>query len=157
MLKLKFLILTLCFALFSIAAPVSAQPSAAVQAQTPMTRDLGAIQTFNAATAGTYDSADQSGFNVSRVTCVLNQSAEVGSMSTVFKIQNKDAASGQYYDLITSAATTANNTPNAITAGAGITTETNIAKNLPLARTWRTTATLVGTTSMSGTIGCTVQ
>lgn len=157
MIKSKFLILAVCSVLLAFALPVSAQPSAAVQAQTPMTRDLGAIQTFNAATADTYNSADQSGYNVSRVTCVLNQSAEVGSMSTVFKIQNKDAASGQYYDLITSSATTANNTPNAITAGAGITTEANIAKNLPLARTWRTSATLTGTTSMSGTIGCTVQ
>lgn len=153
----SFKILLFASILALVASAAIAQPSGAVQAQTPMTRDLGAIQTFTAALAGTVASADQNGFNVSRITCVLNQSAEVGSMSTVFKIQNKDAASGAYYDLVTSSATTVNATPNPISAGAGLATTSNVSAGLPIARTWRTTATLVGTTSMSGTIGCTVQ
>lgn len=152
----KFPLILVSLALLAVPA-VQAQPSAAIQAQTPMTRDLGAIQTLTAQTAATVTSADQSGYNVSRVTCVLNQSAEVGATSTTFKIQNKDAASGLYYDLIESAATTADATPNPISAGAGITATTNVATNRPIARTWRTSVTVAGTTSMTGTVGCTVQ
>jgi len=144
---------------FSAFSPqlAQAQSSGSVQAQNPLTRDIGAILTFATQVAATVNSADQSGFNVSRVTCVLNQSAEVGTMSTTFKIQNKDAASGTYYDLITSAATTVNATPNAVTAGAGVATTTNVSANLPIARTWRVQAIVTGTTSMSGTIGCSLQ
>lgn len=149
--------LAIAASVFVSPAPVSAQSSGSVQAQTPLTRDLGSIRTLTAATAATYVSADQSGFNVSRITCVLNQSAKVGSPSTVFKLQNKDAISGKYYDLITSSATTANDTPNPISAGAGVVTTANVGAGVPIARTWRVSATVSSTTSMTGTIGCSVQ
>lgn len=144
------------FSAFSPQA-VQAQSSGSVQAQSPLTRDIGSILTLTAQTAATVTSGDQSGFNASRVTCVLNQSAKVGSPSTTFKIQNKDAASGKYYDLLTSGATTANDTPNAINIGAGVASTANVSAPLPVARTWRVSATVTGTTSMTGTIGCSLQ
>lgn len=134
------------------------QAAGAVQSITPMTRDLGNIRTMTAQGAGTIVSSDQTGFNVSRVTCVFNSASQSGTPSSTFKIQNKDAASGLYYDLVTSAAITAANTPTPISTGAGVSTVTNVAAGLPVARTWRVSATVGGTTpSITGTIGCSVQ
>ena len=131
-----------------------------VQSVTPLTRDLGAIVTFAAKTStATVTSADQSGFGVARVVCALTQSTITGSPSTTFKIQNKDGASGLYYDLIVSAAITTSTAPNAIAAGSGMTSVSNVAYNFPLARYWRVSATINGASpaGITGTIGCAVQ
>lgn len=143
-------------ALFCSSA-VLAQSAGQLQAQNPLTRDIGAIQTLTAAVAGTYNSADQTGFNASRITCVIAQTAMVGSTTTTLKIQNKDAASGQYYTLVTSANVTANGMISPISVGAGITTASNVAANVPLARTWRSQVVVTGSTSVTATVGCTVQ
>lgn len=141
------------------AASALAQPSSAVQVIAPLTRDLGALKTLTAQGAATVTSADQTAYNVSRVVCVLNQASHTGTPSTTFKIQNKDAASGAYYDLITSAATTADATPNFISAGAGVVTTANVGAGVPLAKTWRISATVGGSATpvITGTIGCSVQ
>lgn len=154
--KKLFSILTL-MAAFLAFSPAFAQTSGAVQAQSPLTRDLGAIQTLTNQVAGTVNSADQSGFNASRVTCVFNMASRVGTPSATFKIQNKDAASGLYYDLIESSSISNLATPTPVSAGSGITTTANLATNRPLARTWRTSVTVSGSTSLTGTVGCTVQ
>lgn len=149
----------LAFAAF--ASPAFAQSSGQVQVVGPLTRDLGAVQTFTAQGAATVNSADQSGFNVSRVVCVFRQSTFTGTPSVTFKIQNKDAKSGQYYDLITSSAITTSTSPSAISAGAGLTTAANVSNgNLPIAAKWRTStvfATGTGTPLVTGTVGCSVQ
>jgi hypothetical protein len=139
-----------------------AQSSGAIQAQSPMTRDIGALQTHSARVAGTTSSSDQSGFNVSRVVCVFNQTTYTGNPSTTFLIQNKDAASGLYYTLITSAAITSAtgvNTPQYITAGGGAATTANVSANVPIARTWRTRTVVAGSSTpiVTGTVGCSVQ
>lgn len=136
--------------------------SGAVQMIGPMTRDLGALQTHTARTAGTTSSDDQSGFNVSRIVCVFNQSSYTGNPSTTFLIQNKDAASGQYYTLVTSAAITSAtglNAPVAISAGAGVPTTTNVSANIPIARNWRVRTVVAGTSTPTvwGTVGCSAQ
>lgn len=142
----------------SFGAPALAQPSGSIQAQTPMTRDLGAIQTLTAQVPGTVASVDQNGYNVSRVICVMRQSAQTGGSAASFSIQNKDAASGQYYSLITSGSMTVNGQVSPISAGAGITTVSNVSSNThPIARTWRTSVTVTGGTNWSGTVGCSVQ
>lgn len=157
---------TLIVAVFSlflsllVALPAPAQTSATTNSVAPLTRDPGALITNTARAASTANSADQSGFGVSRVVCVFNQSTYTGAPSTTFAIQNKDAASGLYYTLITSAAvTTAVNTPSAISAGSGVPTTTNVSANIPVARTWRVTETIGGTSTptVTGTVGCSIQ
>src|SRR4051812_22207701 len=87
-----------------LALPVQAQQAGAINSVNPMTRELGLLKTLTAQGAATLTTADQSGFNVSRVVCVFNQSAHTGTPSTTVTIQNKDAASGLYYTVLTSAA-----------------------------------------------------
>lgn len=135
-----------------------AQPSGQVQSINPLTRDLGSLRTMTAQGAATVTTADQNGFNVSRVICVFRQSTNVGTPSTTFSIQNKDAASGQYYSILTSAAVTTGVSTNFIAAGAGIVDSANVRASVPIAKTWRVSATIAGATaSVTGTIGCSVQ
>jgi hypothetical protein len=140
------------------AAPI-AQAVENFNAITPLTRDLGALVRMTAQGAATVTSADQSGFNASRVICVFNQASHTGTPSSTFKIQNKDGASGAYYDLIVSAAITDDTTPTAIYAGAGLAATTNVSAVIPLARTWRVSVTVGGTATpkVTGTVGCSVQ
>lgn len=155
--KLIALVLVSALALFGAAAV--AQPSGQIQSIEPLTRDLGSLRTMTAQGAGTVTTADQNGFNVSRVICVYRQSTFSGGPSTTFTIQNKDAASGQYYSLVTSAAVTSGASTNILVAGAGVATTASISANLPIAKTWRLSATVGGTTTptVTGTIGCSVQ
>lgn len=141
-----------------LALPVLAQSAATINALTPMTRDLGAIKTLTAATAATYTSADQTGYNVSRIACVFNESTSVGSPTVVFTIQNKDYVSSTYYDLVSSATLqTVTSMPVALYAGAGVDTVANVGAGKPIARYWRVKAVVAGSTSVTGTIGCSVQ
>lgn len=154
------LIATAVLALASL--NVYSQSSGAVQVIGPLTRDPGAIQTHTARAAGTTNSSDQSGFNVSRVACVFNLSSYTGDPSVTFKIQNKDAASGLYYTLVTSAAITSAtgvNAPVAISAGAGVATTANVGAGIPVARNWRTQTVVGGadTPIVTGTVGCSAQ
>lgn len=139
--------------------PAQAQyaPGGAVQSIAPMTRDLGAVVTLAAQVPGTVNSADQNGFNVTRVICVANIATKVGSSTLTFKLQNKDAASGLYYDLLSSGTITAAATPTFIAAGAGLFTTTNVSAAYPIAKTWRVSSTVGTATSLTGTIGCSVQ
>lgn len=150
--------LAILFLSLFVAAPAMPQPSGAVQSIAPLTRSLGTIRALTAATAATYNSADQTGYNVSRIICTLNQSAHTGTPSTTFKLQNKDASSGLYTDLLTSSATTADATPNAISAGAGVATTANVGAGIPIAALWRVSVIVAGTTPVvTGTVGCSVQ
>lgn len=144
-----------------LSPPGLAQPTAAIQAQTPLTRDIGNIRTLTATGASTVTSADQTGFNASRVSCVYNQTTSTGAPSTTFSIQNKDAASGNYYTLITSAAVVITNATvtSPIHVGAGVVATTNVSAGVPIARTWRVSVTVAGssTPTVTGTVGCSVQ
>lgn len=140
-------------------APSVAQGQAAGQVQviSPLTRDIGAIVTLTAQGAGTVNSADLSGFNVTRAICVLRVNSQSGTPSSTFSFQNKDAVSGQYYTTLTSAAVTTVST-NAISFGADLTPAANTVGSFPVARTWRVSITVGGTTpSITGTIGCSLQ
>lgn len=156
-------LLAVLVAALVLAAPLAfAQPSGQVQSITPLTRDLGSLKTMTGQAAATVTSADQNGFNVSRVICVYKASSFTGSPSTTFKIQNKDAASGGYYDLISSAAlntSALNLAGTAVAAGAGIPNSTNVSAGIPIAKTWRISATIGGisTPTVTGTIGCSLQ
>lgn len=145
-------------ALLAFAAPSFSQPTGAVQSINPLTRDLpAAITTFTAQGAATVNSADQSGFNVSRVTCVFRVASQSGTPSSVLTIQGKDTPSGQYYTLLVGAAVTTVSV-NPYFVGAGIQTTANVSAALPIPRFWRVSTTVGGTTpSITGTIGCSVS
>lgn len=151
--------LTAAAALCALAVPSFSQPAGNIQAITPLTRDLGSIRTMTAQGAATVTSADQTGYNVSRVICVFNQASHTGTPSSTFSIQNKDAASGNYYTLVTSSAITADTTPTPLAAGAGVATASNAAIGSPVAAIWRVSATIGGSATpiVTGTIGCSVQ
>jgi hypothetical protein len=147
-------------AAFAVPAVVFAQGvPQAVTVYGPVTRDLGALKVMTAQGAGTVTSSDQVGFNVSRVVCAFAQSTFTGSPSTTFKIQNKDAVSGLYYDLITNSAVTTGLTASAISAGAGVATTANVGAGIPIAAKWRVSITVGGssTPTVTGTVGCSVQ
>lgn len=155
----RFLVVAaLAVAAFASVAPSSyAQPAGALQAVNPLTRDLPVLSTFTAAGAGTVNSADQSGYNVSRITCVFRVASQSGTPSTVVTIQGKDSISGQYYTLLAGAAVTTVSV-NPYFVGAGVVSTANVSAGLPLPRFWRTSAvTGGGTPSITGTIGCSVQ
>lgn len=146
-----------------VAIPAPAQiSSGALQSIYPLTRDTAALSTFTARTAATVNSADQSGFNVTRVICAFNQSSYTGAPSTTFSIQNKDAASGKYYTLVTSAAITSAttlNVPIPLAVGGSVISSANLSAGIPIARTWRVSTTVAGTSTPTiwGTVGCSVQ
>lgn len=134
------------------------QAAQAVQAQSPLTRDLGALQSLSGQTAATVNSADQSGFNVSRIICFFRQSTYTNSPSTTWKIQAKDATSGLYYDYVTSSAITTSVVLVPLAVGAGVTQTANVSSGLPVARTWRTSVIVAGTTPIvTATVACSVQ
>ena len=152
------------FFFFPTPKPAYSQAAGAIESIYPLTRDLGARITLTAQGAAPNTpvvSADQNGFNVSRVVCVFNQTTYTGSPSVTFAIQNKDKVSGNYYTLVTSAATTtALNTPVYVAAGADLPNSSNLTQGAPIAQTWRVIAT-AGTGSSTpvstGTVGCSVQ
>ena len=138
--------------------PALGQTAGAIQIIGPLTRDNGAIQTLTAAQGpATFNSADQSGFNVTRITCVFRQTTSTGAPTSTFTIQNKDAASGVYYNLITSSNVTTPATTSFIAAGGDIVTTANLSIGYPVARTWRTSLTITSTATVTGTIGCSLQ
>lgn len=144
-----------------VSVPAFAQPAGAVQSVAPLSRDLpSALITFASTVPSTVNSADQTGYNVSRIICVMRQTSQVGSTSTTFAIQGKDKPSGQYYALVTSAAyaTASLNGVSPIALGAGLTDSANVRVAMPVPAIWRVSATVTGGTAVGiGTIGCTVQ
>lgn len=141
-----------------LALPAFAQsPSGAFQSIAPLTRDLGGLITMTAATPNTYVSADQTGYNISRVACVLNIATKVGAATATFKIQNKDRASGLYYDTVASTAVSNAATPTPLYVGGGVATASNVSIGVPIAATWRVSATVGSATNITGSVGCSVQ
>lgn len=146
----------LAFALLGVGmSAVNAQSSGVVSVY-PINRDIGAAITMTAQGAATVTSSDLSAAAANRVVCVYNQTAHGGSPSSTFTIQGKDAASGAYYALLTSAAITADTTPTPLHVGPGLTTTANVSAGLVLPKTWRISLTVggTGTPTVTGTIGC---
>jgi len=94
------------------------------------------LVTLTAAGAGTTDSPDQVNYFGRGVQLGINISAKTGTISVTVAVQGKDAASGAYYPICTSAALTAAAFTN-MTVYPGITAVTNLACPYPLPATWR--------------------
>lgn len=154
--------LLLAMAAFSGAWIAEAQVSGSIYAINPSARDTGAIQTLTAANGipSTVFSADQSGFNITRVVCVGTMSPITGTTNITFFLQNKDGATGTYYTVASGATITANSTPQILAYGAGIPLALagTALSPIPVARTWRTGVFMTGTPiSVTGKVGCSVQ
>lgn len=148
--------IVLALALLAVTFVAHGQPQGSMYVFNP-SRDIGNIRTLTGATLQTLTSSDQTNTGYRTAICVLSVTSQTGTPSTTFSIQNKDAASGLYYSLITSAALTTATT-SAIAAGPGVATVTNVGSSLPLAAKWRVSASTTGAAStITGTIGCSLQ
>jgi len=128
-------------------------------AQNPEAIDLGALSTFASQAAATVTTSDYTNVLNRGVYCSFYQSGYTGLPSTTYSIQAKDAASGQYISLLTSAAiTSANTTPVTLTVFPGAPATSNVSANAQLPATWRISTTVGGTSTpiVSGTVGCQV-
>ena len=119
--------------------------------------DAAALVTLTAAGAGTTVSADQTNLVGRGVKVVVDITAITGTTPTLtVKIQGKDAASGKYYDILSSAALSTVSTV-VLEVYPGIANAANATQGLTLPKTWRATCTVGGTTpAVTATVGASV-
>lgn len=122
----------------------------------PGNSDLGALVTNTAQAAATVNSVDYFNPLAKGVTCTWNQASHAGTPSSTFKVQGKDSASATYYDILVSAAQTADTTPSNIVVYPSATVTSNVSANLHLPAVWRLSETVGGSggPTVTGTIGC---
>lgn len=118
-------------------------------------RNTGTIVTLTTQGSGTVNSNPQVNATYRGVKCTFNQSAHTGTPSTTFAIQFQDVSSAAFVTYITSGAITADATPTVLTVYPGITATANVSLSDILARNWRVTTTVGGTTpAVTATIDC---
>jgi hypothetical protein len=131
----------------------------AVQANPSMpagTLECGTLVTSTAQGAGTQVSPDQVNINCRGIVVGVNITVAGGTPTYTVKIQGKDPVSGQYYDLLTSAAL-ASVAFTALTLYPGVTVAANVAVSAPLPSQWRISVTTGGTTpAITATISATL-
>lgn len=142
--------------------PVSAQvPSA----QPPFNVDVGAVITNTARAAGTVNSTAQSNLDKEGAICAFNMTATSANNSTqiVLAIQNFDTASGLWYTVVTSTASSpTNNVPIVVMVHDGMQTASlpasiAAAQGVLLSRTWRAQQITTGVGTTTGTVGCNIM
>lgn len=119
--------------------------------------DKAALVTLSAQGIGAINSPDQTNINSRGVQIGVNITALTGTGPTLtVKIQGKDAASGVYYDLLTSAALAATGfTLLTLYPGAPVTANASSPQVLPAV--WRVVATVAGTgPAVTATVGASV-
>lgn len=102
----------------------------------------------------TQTGADQVNYNGRGVKVVLNM-ATIGTGSVTLAIQGKDAASGQYYAILTGAAIVGNSV-NVYTVYPGLPATANVSANDLLPRTWRVVVTANNANATTYTVGASV-
>lgn len=100
------------------------------------TQNLDALVTLTAAGAGTTNSADQVNGGARGVVVVADITVVGGTIAVTVAIEAKDAASGKYYTLLTSASLTGTGT-TVLTVYPGLTPASNVTVSNVLPRTWR--------------------
>lgn len=116
--------------------------------------NTAALVSLSAAGVGTTNGADQANVNARGVQVVVDITAISGTAPTLtVKLQGKDAASGKYYDLLTSAALSATGT-TLLTLYPGAAATANVSSPQVLPATWRVIGTVGGTTpAVTATVG----
>lgn len=106
----------------------------------------------SAARTATSSSADQTNDNGKGAQIVIDVTSVTSSPSVVFTVEGKDALSGKYYTLLTSAAITGTGTTR-VTVYPGVTLAANVAVSQILPQHWRVTATHGNSDSITYTVG----
>ena len=107
---------------------------------TDNTQNFSSLVTLTAAGAGTTNSPDQVNAGGRGVVVVADITAVAGTIAVTVAIQGKDAASGKYYTLLTSASLTGTGT-TILTVYPGLTAAANVTVTNVLPRTWRVVVT----------------
>jgi hypothetical protein len=111
----------------------------------------------------TFNSPQLGNLDKEGVICTFNATLSSGSPTVTFKIQNYDAASNSYYDLVTSGAQQAfsYNVPLSIVAHIGVVAGAVLpasilsGASLPVSRFWRVQEIITGAnTATTSTVGC---
>lgn len=119
--------------------------------------DTSALITLTTQGAGAVSGSDQKNINSRGVLVGINITALAGTSPTVtVTIQGKDAASGQYYTLLQSAAISATGF-TLLTLYPGAPSTANVSSPQVLPATWRVIATVAGTDpAATATVGASV-
>lgn len=100
----------------------------------------------------TTNGSDLSNFNCRGGHIIINVTSITASPSVVFTVQGKDAVSGAYYDLLTSAAIVATGT-TALTVYPGAAVTANVSASNVLPKTWRVRAVHGDADSITYSVG----
>lgn len=132
-------------------------PSSGNSFEQESNHDTSALLTLTAQGAGTVNGGDQASVNSRGVQVGINITAITGTLPTVtVTVQGKDAASGQYYTLLQSAAIAAAGF-TLLTLYPGAPSTANVSSPQVLPATWRVIATVAGTgPAATATIGASV-
>lgn len=128
---------------------------------TPFARTFGVdvpnIVTHAAASVGV-SSADQEEFGGKGLHLVIDVTGITGTTPTLtVTIEGKDATSGKYYTILSSAALTAAGT-TVLRVYPGLVAAANLTANDVLPRVWRVSTTIAGTTpAVTATIGASLM
>ena len=135
---------------------VLSDPGAAVNREEECNYDTAALVTLAAAGAGATNGSDQRNVNHRGIQVVVDITAVTGTPTLTVKLQGKDAASGKYYDLLTSAALSSVST-TLLTLYPGAPTTANVSTPQVLPAIWRVIGTVGGgTPAVTATIGAAV-
>lgn len=115
--------------------------------------DTAGLVTLSAQAAGTVNGPDLVNYNGRGVQVVVDITVAT-AMTLTINIQGKDAISGKYYTILSSAAYATVST-NQLTVYPGAAVTANISVNQPMPRTWRIQAVVTGT-SVTATVGASV-
>jgi len=106
----------------------------------------------SAARTASVNSSDLSNFNCRGVHIIIDVTADPAAASLTFTLQGKDAVSGKYYTLLTSAAIAAVGT-TVLAVYPGITAAANVSAANILPKTWRVSVTAADTDSITYSVG----
>lgn len=115
--------------------------------------DSAGLVTLSAAGASTVNGADQTNYNGRGAQIVVDITVAT-AMTLTINIQGKDAISGKYYTILSSAAFATVST-NQLTVYPGSAVTANVSIPMPLPRIWRIQAVVTGT-SVTATVGASV-
>lgn len=117
--------------------------------------DTAALIALAAAGASTVNSPDQTNYNGRGINVVINLTI-VTTATVTINLQIKDAASGVYFTVLSSAGLVSAGS-TLLSVYPGITTSANSSVSAVLSRTWRVQAVIVGASAaVTGTVGASV-
>ncbi len=142
------------FKRLTIALAAAALTAALAFPASGQNRETDALITLTAQGRGQVVSADQSNSVTNSLRCVVNLTAVANQPTVIVSVQGKDQASGQYYNVASTAGIRGAGMTQLL-VGNGISTGP-LNPNGQLPQFWRLVATVLGisTATATGTVGC---